>query len=91
MENIPEFILPKDVRDITDAQFNKMLEVIQEVRLKAYMEYMAKEKEKIEIADKKSRDKLAKQFEMLMKEITRASQVQSFRHHLLLVFPSSCL
>ena len=73
--NIPEFILPKDVRDITDAQFDKMLEVIQEVRLRAYHKYMEAEKQKMEERDEKLRTKLTKQNEMLMKEIIRADKV----------------
>jgi len=71
----PEFIQPKDISVMTDAEFDSLLERIRESRLRAYQAYMEAEKQKQLIRDEKLRDKLAQQTRMLDKEIIRADKV----------------
>ena len=75
MKEAPEFIDPVDITVMDDATFDKLLERIRESRLRAYYLFMEMGKIKMDVRDKKLRVKLAKQNEMLGKEVVRADKV----------------
>ena len=68
---VPEFIMPFDIRTITDKQIDALLDGIRERRLLAVRLYERVQEEKQHAEDARTREKLSKQLTMLSKELRR--------------------
>ena len=80
MNTIAEFIKPRNVLELTEAEHEQLLDLIRDRRMKAFVVYQEASVRKNEINEAKARAQMEKKVVMLDKAIQKAIKIEDELH-----------